>query len=375
LYLESLYLRNFRNYRDVSISFEKGTNLILGNNGEGKSNILEAIYMLATSKSFRNATDQQIVHWDTDNYCIRGSFVTEGGSCNIGLEYAGEKKSLSLNGAHEKRISNIIGYVYCVLHFFEDINLITGPPVFRRNYLDLVLSTADASYFTRLRRFLGVIRQKNRYLKDAPRVDPDLLLSWNDQLAESGSYIIHKRQSLLQFINAFIDEVLEERADLIFPFRLIYRSNIQDVNKPVQKEHIRRVFSEVLEKNLEREVKTEQSIYGPHRDDFIFADNKFEIRHFGSVGEARLASILLKLAQAGYYTKKRGVTPVLLIDDILLELDQGNMEKVLYLLDRGEQKIITTTERTKLPEIFSCDRLFHIREKGNISWKEIQKPI
>jgi DNA replication and repair protein RecF len=180
---------------------------------------------------------------------------------------------------------------------------------------------------------------------------------------------------LISFINSFIDRVLNEIKGLLFPFRVSYKSNVLPANNPQAKDpedvsEIKDKFRDELGKRIENEINTRQSICGPHRDDFIFTDNKFEIRYFGSVGEARLSSIILKQAQASYYSEIKNVEPILLIDDILLELDLKNMEKVLHLIDKNWQRIITTTERIKLPEIFSCDKVFNIINKGDITWNK-----
>ena len=140
-------------------------------------------------------------------------------------------------------------------------------------------------------------------------------------------------------------------------------------------DYIHSSFTEELERKVNKEVRISQCIIGPHRDDFVFADEKFDVRSFGSIGEARLSSIILKCAQSAFYHQKKGITPILLIDDILLELDKRNMEKVLTLISEENQKVITTTEIVKLPEIFSYDQIFHIEEKGNILCKGKKKPI
>jgi DNA replication and repair protein RecF len=370
LYLESLYLQNFRNYREISIPFSKGTNLILGSNGEGKSNLIEAIYMLSTSKSFRSAPDKKIKRAGTDGYIVVGQFSNNESGYRIGIEYSDDKKHLEINGTAEQKISNIIGCVYCVLYFFEDIYLVTGPPYLRRSFLDLTLSTVDPLYFRRLRVYLNIIKQKNRYLKDNTIIDRALLSVWDDQLVENGSYLVEKRLSLINFINGYIERSVKEIKDLLYPFRVHYKSNILPDRYPEDVSEIKDRFSEELEKKVEKEINARQSICGPHRDDFIFTDDKFEIRYFGSVGEARLSSIILKQSQAAYYSEIKSVVPILLIDDILLELDLKNMEKVLHLIDKKWQRIITTTERIKLPEIFSCERVFNIKNKGNITWEK-----
>jgi len=370
LYIEKLYIRNFRNYKEQSISFSKGTNLILGNNGVGKSNLLEAIYILSTSKSFNNVTDAKIKKWDTDGYLVRGIFDSVGGNIEIALDYSKDKKSLYINSSLEKKISNIIGKIYCIILFFGDILLVTKEPNYRRRYLDLVLSTVYPLYFNNLKFYLNTLKQKSRYLKDNINIDKTLLMSMNDQLIETGSYIIKLRLSLVDFINKWLVESLKRIKKLIFPFRLTYKSNIGKIDSNNNMISIKESFRKRLEEYVDKEVQYSQSIVGPHRDDFSFKDKNNEVRYFGSVGEARLSSILLKLAQASFYCKKKDVIPIFLVDDILLELDLKNMENIVSLFPEESQKIITTTERLKLPETFSFDKVFYIYDKGEIKWNE-----
>lgn len=370
LYIEALDLYNFRNFERIHLSFSKGINLVLGNNGVGKSNLLEAVYMLSTSKSFRNASDQKIVKWGSKQYGVRGTFRSENRTLEISIDYDGEKKSLAIDRMPERRISSIIGYVYCVLFFFEDIYLITGPPYARRNVLNLILSTVDPLYFSNLRSYVTVVKQKNRYLKEATSIDKTLLQTLNDQLAETGSYLLYKRLLLIDYVNSFIEKTLERCEDIVFPFRADYRSTVPDISSRTDIEGIKRAFLERLGMRMEKERIYAQSITGPHRDDVQFTDNRFSIRHFGSVGEARLSSIVLKLAQASYYIETRGVVPILLIDDVLLELDHKNMEHVLQMIGGETQMIITTTERIKLPETFSYNQVFSISDRGDITCKE-----
>lgn len=365
MYLESLSLKHFRSYDILQTSFSPKSNLILGKNGAGKSNILEAVYLLSTSKSFRNTIDQRMVKWGEDGFHVTGKFSTENGRRDISIVYSGGSKSLEMDGLKESRISNIIGVVYCVLFSFEDIHIVTGPPVVRRSYLDLILSSTDPLYFRNLKTYVSVIRQKNRYLKENRKIDEDILYAWNEQLVLAGSYLISKRDALIGYMNSCISCSIESLGEnLIFPFQLSYRTNVargESVREPEQS------YRSTLEERIDKEIQFQSSLYGPHRDDFSFIEKMHEIRYFGSVGEARLATILLKLAQGEFYRKEKGIMPILLMDDILLELDTKNAERILTLFPSTGQKIITTTERQKLPEIFSCDRLFNINKKCNDS--------
>jgi len=361
---------HFRNYEKVSLKFSKGTNLILGKNGEGKTNLLEAIYMLSTSKSFRVTSDHKVAKLGKEGYFLGGKFLCEEKEIEIGLSWEKGVKKLYINGIKENKISSIIGNIYCVLFYFDDIYLVIGSPQIRRNYMDLILSTVDSIYFSNLKTYIGVLKQKNRYLRDVINPDRLLLETWNEQLVEAGSYIIKKRIYLINFINSYIMQSQIDFENLVFPFQVVYRTNLKIGGESNEDEDISITFREVLEKKIQKEIEAGQSIYGPHRDDFIFSGNKYEVRYFGSIGEARLASILLKLAHAYFYTVVRDVVPILLVDDILLELDEQNMKRVLELMGKGNQKLITTTGMSKLPSSFTYEKLFQISEKGKISCRK-----
>jgi DNA replication and repair protein RecF len=395
LYIESLDLRDFRNYENAAFQFSRGTNLVLGKNGAGKSNIIEAVYMLSTSKSFRKTADRKILRWGTGGYLLKGGFWTEHGGKEIELKFSGEGKLLAVDGVEEKRISAIIGHVFCVLYFFEDIYLVSGPPHLRRSFVDLVLSTVDPLYLDSLQRYVSVLRQKNRYLFESGWIDADLLSAWNDQLVEYGSAILHKRFQLIEFVNAAIERNIDSSGasgagggrehpnGFVFPYRLRYKASVrlpgcdtngersaaeEGLSTPSGLGTVADAFRRALEAGGAREIAAKKALFGPHRDDFSFSDGEVEVRHFASIGEARLASIVLKLVQAMYYKERRGVLPILLFDDIFLELDAKNMAHVISLIGEESQRIVTTTEREKLPEIFHFDRVFTIGERGKVEW-------
>ena len=365
MFLESIFLRNFRNYAEQEISFSRGKNLVLGDNGAGKSNLLEAVYVLSTSKSFRQAADSKLTRWGCEGYHVKGMFSSPRGRYTIDIIVQNDRKRLLVNGTQEDRISNIIGYVYCVVFYFDDILLVTGPPRVKRGFLDLVLSTVDPLYFDNLRRYLNVVKQKTCYLKNAALVDRDLLLSWNEQLVQSGGYIVDKRYGFVEFINDFLEGRVRDVYRTEALFSLCYRTKVSSGERQQSVDSIKKSFAEMLEGYTEREIRFAQCLVGPHRDDLTFMDENHDVRYFGSIGEARLSAIFLKLAQAYFYTSTKGVVPILLMDDILLELDKRNMEMVIELFDKESQTFVTTTERAKLPEILSYDTVFHI-DRGKI---------
>jgi DNA replication and repair protein RecF len=362
LFLESITLSDFRNYKKSDISFSHRHNLLLGQNGAGKSNLLEAIYVLSTSKSFRQAQDSKLIRWGTGGFMVRGVFSSTRGTYTVEIALQSDRKRLFVNGTPEERVSNVIGYVYCVVFYFDDILLVKGPPGVKRGFLDLVLSTVDPLYFDNLRRYLAVVRHKARYLKNSMPVDRHLLLSLNEQLIQYGGYLVDKRHELVLFFNRYIQEAVKKvYADGPF-MELKYSTNIAGERERQKGADTGDLFSQALERYGGQEIKAAQCLAGPHRDDLSFMDENHDVRYFGSIGEARIAAILLKLAQASFYTNSKGVVPILLMDDIMLELDARNAERVIGLIDPQSQTLITTTERSKLPEILQCDSVFTIMD-------------
>ena len=186
MHIASLRLQHYRNYEEAQVELLDGINLFLGDNGRGKSNLLESIYLLSTSKSFRNASDQKLAQWDGDGYLVSATFHGENHvQYSVVLEYRDRKKSLSIDGVREKRISDLIGRVFCIVLSFEDIGLVTGAPYLRRVFIDLILSTVDPLYFQTLKTYVQVVKQKNRYLRDAVHCEEEMLRVWNEQLSDA----------------------------------------------------------------------------------------------------------------------------------------------------------------------------------------------
>jgi DNA replication and repair protein RecF len=371
VHLTSLHLQDFRNYIDTRVGFSEGSNLVLGRNGQGKTNLLEAIFVLSTSKSFRHITDRKLTRRGAEGYCVTGEFSRDGGEAlSVSLAYRDGGKTLTINGSRQERISTIVGQVYSVIISFEDIGLVTGPPAGRRALLDLVLSTTDSLYFETLKAYVHVVKQKNSFLSGTAVADEGLLEVWNDQIVRNGSYLLFRRLELIECFNRYIREHGDAMKQFLQPLTIGYRSTAGDLSGTLSEDELRERFDEALVSSMDRELRMGQSVCGPHRDDFTFSDNRSEIRSFGSLGEARFASIVLKLAQADYYREKGEVHPILLVDDVLLELDSANRRRVLMLFGRDYQLIITTTEKGRLPETFSPERVFHLKEGGGITWQE-----
>ena len=326
--LARLDVVNFRNFGKTSFSFSPQTSLILGPNTSGKTNILEAIYLLATGHSFRAEVEREMICWGNDVARVRGIseqmeleiVLTMG---QIGQQPVPHKKYL-INGV-SKRMIDFVGNLRTVLFWPEDLELVTNSPSVRRKYLDLVLSQVDREYRRSLLSYEKGLRQRNRLLErirdeGAPRSQ---LLFWNQLLIKNGAVITDKRMEFIEFINS-----LESRVYSL-QFRLAYDKSVISQTR--------------LEQYAEEEVAAGATLVGPHRDDFKFLLADRNLSLFGSRGEQRLSVLWLKLCELEFISQKTGERPILLLDDIFSELDQAHRQEVFKIIPQ-QQTIITTTD-------------------------------
>ena len=351
--LQSLNLTNFRNYPSTSFTFSPTTTLILGPNAAGKTNILEAVYYLASGKSFRAGYDRESIRCGEAVSHLRGGIDYGDGILELELQVLANEngentssKRFKVNGV-KKRRADFSGILRAVYFGPEQIQLVTGSPSRRRKYLDSVLVQADRDYARALSEYEKVVRQRNRLLLlvregDLPagrQVNRDQLGFWDEKLVALGAILSKKRQEMFETINnqLSIDSKNRRLDRTISGLFLEYQPKV--VNR------------EVLERGQKREIAAGMTLWGPHRDDFKFKvqSSKFKVEDgrdlssFGSRGEQRLAVLHLKLAELEFITERAGERPLLLLDDIFSELDEDNRGHVLELLGK-QQTIITATD-------------------------------
>ncbi|MGB9911653.1 MAG: DNA replication/repair protein RecF [Microgenomates group bacterium] len=333
--INSLLLQNFRSYIRKEFNFSSGTNLLVGPNASGKTNLLEAIYLLATGKSFRAEVEEEMINYQSQIANIKGQIFDEKESKELEViltrgEIQGRrvaKKIYKVNGIN-RRMIDFVGNLRVVYFGPEDLEIIVNSPATRRNYLDAVLEQVDKEYRRANLSYQKGLRQRNKLLEQIreegrPR---SILYFWDKLLISNGEIITKKREELINFINQqpeyFGKIFLEYKPSIISPQR--------------------------LEKYAEKEVMAGMTLIGPHRDDFIveIQEGKDKVRNlhiFGSRGEQRLAVFCLKLAEMEFINKKTGQLPVLLLDDIFSELDDKHRIELLKVIPR-QQTIITTTD-------------------------------
>lgn len=334
--LKKLRLQNFRSYKHQEFEFSNQTTLVVGPNTSGKTNLLEAVYLLATGKSFRADLEQEMVDWKELLARVKGRIVKDKETTDLEIiltrgEIGGErvaKKKYLLNGVG-KRMMDFVGNLRAVYFGPEDLDLITDSPSLRRRYLDLVLSQVDREYGRSNLSYEKGLRQRNKLLERIREegVSRSQLLFWNQLLIRNGQIITQKRQEFIEFIN---DQELTD-----FNFQLIYDKSI--------------ISPARLNEYTEEEVAAGVTLVGPHRDDFSFRIGETrlpagrDLSVYGSRGEQRLAILWLKLGELEFVAQKTDGRPLLLLDDIFSELDQERRHLVLKVIPE-QQTIITTTD-------------------------------
>lgn len=356
MYIESLELSNFRNYRSLSLHLDKGTNILYGDNAQGKTNILEAIYVAGTTKSHKGSKDKEIIYFDEEDSYIRMKVHKEIMDYQIDMHLKKNKaKGIAINGIPIKKASELFGVVNIVFFSPQDLNIIKDGPGERRKFIDFELSQLDSIYLNDLINYNKCLNQRNKLLKDA-YFQPSLLSTidvWDEQLVFYGQKIIKRRISFINDLNHIIKPIhskLTGEKEVIF---LSYEPNVIENN-----------YKEHLIKCHENDFKLKTTSIGPHRDDLCVTVNGIDIRKFGSQGQQRTAALSLKLSEIDLVKQVIGDTPVLLLDDVLSELDSSRQNYLLGSI-KDIQTIITCTGLDDFVEKqFEVNKVFQVIAGG-----------
>lgn len=361
MYIESIQLKNFRNYENLELSLDQGTNIFYGDNAQGKTNILESVYLCGTTKSHRGSKDRDLIRFGEEDAHIRMMVMKDGLSYKIDMHLRKNKaKGAAVNGLPIHKARELFGIVNLVFFSPEDLNIIKNSPGERRRFLDLELCQLDQIYLTDLAGYNHIVNQRNRLLRDL-YMNPglkDTLDVWDMQLVQYGRKIIEKRQEFVEELNAVIHDIHRKLTGGDEALEVLYEPSARPES-----------FGEIMEKNRERDIRMKLTSSGPHRDDLCFLANGIDIRKYGSQGQQRTAALSLKLSEIYLVKKKIKDTPVLLLDDVLSELD-GNRQT--YLLD-SIHDIQTLITCTGLDEFVSHQ--FHINKVFRVMKGKVFDPV
>lgn len=360
MYIESIQLKNFRNYESLELDFDKATNIFYGDNAQGKTNILEAVYLCGTTKSHKGSKDKELIRFGEEEAHIRMKVMKEGMSYKIDMHLKKNKaKGVAINGLPIRKARELFGIVNLVFFSPEDLNIIKSGPGERRRFMDLELCQLDSLYFTDLAGYNHIVNQRNKLLKELhfnPRL-MDTLDVWDMQMVQYGTRVIEKRQKFVQELNSVIQDIHKNLTGGTEHLEIIYEPSTESS-----------LFAEMIEKDRDRDIRMKMTSTGPHRDDLALLADGVDIRKFGSQGQQRTAALSLKLSEIYLVKKKIKDTPVLLLDDVLSELDSNRQT---YLLD-SIHDIQTMITCTGLDDFISHQ--FHINKVFQVIKGEIYLP-
>lgn len=332
--IKRLELADYRNYETLDLEFDQGTNILYGDNAQGKTNILEAIYLAATTKSHKGSKDKEIIGFGKEEAHIRTYLEKEGVGTRVDmhLRKAGSK-GIAIDGQKIKKAAELLGLCNVVFFSPEDLSIIKNGPAERRRFVDMELCQLDSFYLYNLNHYNKIVNQRNKLLKDM-YMNPELkdtLVIWDSQLVSFGSKIIERRKLFVDQLNEIIYEIHKKLSGGKEELIISYEPDIAIEE-----------FEKSLRYNQDRDIRMKQTSIGPHRDDFAFLNKDVDIRKYGSQGQQRTAALSLKLSEIELVKKIAKDTPILLLDDVLSELDSNRQN---YLLNSiGDiQTIITCT--------------------------------
>ncbi len=356
MYVKKLKLSGFRNYKSEEFEFLPDTNILYGNNAQGKTNALEAMYLFSIGKSFRTQQDRELINFDESFTRLYIEFEDKVRTNEIEIVVRRDrKKQIKINDVPISKMGDLIGK-FCVILFSPDeLNLTKGSPNARRRFLDIALSQMRPKYYHILRRYNKVLEQRNNLIKKLKFTSDssakETIFVWNEKLAEYGMAIIEYRKSFVEKLYKYSKQIHKEISGEDFEIK--YKSAF------LSKEE----FKEKLDTSLDKEIEQGFTLYGPHRDDLdIFTEGK-DIKTYGSQGQHRSAVLALKLSQADMIYEDMGEYPVLLLDDIMSELDSVRRAYLVGKI-KNKQVIITCTDADEIG-MSSEANLIHI-ENGKI---------
>jgi DNA replication and repair protein RecF len=350
--IDSLELKNFRNYESLRVSLSPGTNIFFGDNAQGKTNVLESIFLASTSKSYRIAKDRDLIQFGNDEAHIKMEVRKHDVPYRIDMHLKKNKsKGIAIDEVPIRKASELFGIANIVSFSPEDLGLIKDGPAVRRRFMDLELCQLDKIYLYNLTRYNRVLDQRNKLLKDIG-IKPSLLdtLSvWDEELIKYGIKIIEIRNAFIEEIKEIIIDIHHHLTGGIEKLEIVYDANVKSSD-----------FQNTLSHVKESEIRQHITLVGPHRDDLLFLIDGKDIRKFGSQGQQRTAALALKLSEIELVRKKIDDNPILLLDDVLSELDSKRQNYLLNLLSETQNIITCTGLDDFINNRFHIDELFHV---------------
>ncbi|MBS4770649.1 DNA replication/repair protein RecF [Carnobacteriaceae bacterium zg-ZUI240] len=365
MYVEQLSLSHFRNYTKQTVEFSPKINIMIGENAQGKTNLIEALHVLALTKSHRTHNDKDLIQFQQEFTKI-DALITKQNKIPLQLIIHHKGKKASIGKIEQKKLSDYVGFLKVVVFAPEDLDIIKGTPAIRRKFIDMQLGQMNKLYLNYLSTYQKTLKQRNTYLKEA-QLDTVYFDILTEELAKLSAIILHYRLAYIQQITHYASTInlsISQQKDALSIAYISQLDNVTDtsIDKLEQK------FMQLYHNNKEKELYQRKTLYGIHRDDVIFYVNGKNVHDFGSQGQQRTVALSVKLAEIDSIFDQTGEYPILLLDDVLSELDDLRQTYLLKTVENKVQTFITTTNLEGIQKhLIEQPKIFHIKE-GSVTY-------
>lgn len=362
--IERLQLTNYRNYESLTIDFSPKINVFIGENAQGKTNVMESIYVLAMAKSHRTANDKELIRWDADYGKIEGVIKKRYSSLPIELTLSKKGKKGKINHLEQTKLSNYIGQMNVVMFAPEDLNIVKGSPQIRRRFIDMEIGQISPVYLHDLLTFQKILKQRNHLLKNSQgRQLNDVMFDvYTEQYIQATVQIIKKRFQFIDLLQEWAEKVHAGISRGLEQLVIKYQP-VAGMEAHWSTEEIGAYLAKKLAEAKKREVERGLTLIGPHRDDLQFLVNGYDVQTYGSQGQQRTTALSLKLAEIELIKQETKEAPILLLDDVLSELDDYRQSHLLNTIQGEVQTFVTTTSVEGINhETVKHAKLFHVKQ-------------
>lgn len=348
--LTQLSLTNYRNYESLTLDFTSKLNVFLGDNAQGKTNLLESIYMLALTRSHRSNNEREMVKWEREFSRIEGTLEKKNSQLDLTMILSPKGKKTKINGLEQSKLSHYIGSMNVILFAPEDLSLVKGAPQIRRKFLDMEIGQINPHYLHHLSMYQTVLKQRNQYLKKLGlKQTSDMLYLdvLSEQLASFGGFVLKERLHFVTLLEKWAQEIHQKISFQKEHLSIHYKSTL-GISEEMSKEEMSELLYQELTRAQARDLHQLTTSVGPHRDDLFFLVNTQNVQTYGSQGQQRTTALSVKLAEIELINEKIGEYPILLLDDVLSELDDVRQVHLMEFIDDKLQTFLTTTSLNHL---------------------------
>lgn len=363
--IKSLQLTDYRNYEMLQLNFSPSINVFIGENAQGKTNVMESIYVLALAKSHRTSNDKELIRWGKEYGKIEGIVENRYGDFPIELTITNKGKKGKVNHLEQLKLSNYIGQMNVIMFAPEDLNVVKGSPNVRRRFIDMEIGQISSVYLNDLLTFQKILKQRNQFLKNnqgKQNIDDVLLDIYTEQYVQAAVRIIRKRFEFIKLLQEWAEPIHQNISRGLENLKIEY-STVKGLDLNWTSEEMVTFLKVKLDESKKREIDRGVTLIGPHRDDLIFFVNDYNVQTFGSQGQQRTTALSLKLAEIELMKQETNEAPILLLDDVLSELDDYRQSHLLNSIQNEVQTFVTTTSIDGIHhKTIEQAKLFHVKQ-------------